>query len=143
MRCVNNVFSVCAPGASNAKCAIGQITDAFEKAGVGLATANRLHHDGGQIGSVSLNYALELAGAVVVKWQRRSGQTPWHSGRLETREQVTVERTPASQIRRQIPIMPAMVTAERYLLTAGPGSRDSHRYRHRLAAAARVAHLLS
>src|SRR5439155_14832046 len=49
--------------------AISQLTDAFEKAGVGLVTANRLHHDGGQIGSVSPNNALDFASAVVVKWQ--------------------------------------------------------------------------
>ena len=70
------------------------------------------------------NRGIEFRQAIVVEGKDGTGQLGRHPPRFEPREQVTVQRVPRSQVGRQVPIVPAVVTADGDQVAPRLGPRD-------------------
>ena len=103
--------------------------------------AHRLHHHGGKLAIELLQRGLEGRGIVVAKRHCRARQLTRHAERLKAWQQMTIERGIIAEVRGEIPIAPAVVTAEGDAAFACRGTCNAHRETERLATAASVAHL--
>ena len=115
----------------------GQFTNLFQKTGIGIEVARRLHDDGGQIRAVPVHDGPEFLDPVVGEGHGGAGESAGHSGRFQSRHQV-----PASQpvhrllagvhrnVGGQIPVVPTVVAAEGHLVPSGIGPGDPHRDGH-------------
>src|SRR5205807_1293317 len=87
-----------------------------------------------QIVSMFGDDRLELVQSVVVEGQCRSAQLAWYAARIEARKQMTIERGRFTEVRCQVPIRPAMISAERDLSPPTVCARNPDGDRHRFAA---------
>ncbi len=78
----------------------------------------------------------DLVELVEVERMHQSGEAARHALGVEAGQQMAVERGGVAEIGAKIPVMPAVIAAERHHVAAGRGARDPHRDRHRLAAGA-------
>ena len=119
-----------------------QLANGFEKAGLRMRRACRLHDHGGQARAVFPHDLRQLFGLVVRERQGRAGQSGGDAARIESRQKMLFQRVGRSfprKVGRQIPVVPAMVSAEGDQISARGSSRDMRGDGHRLAAGACVA----
>ena len=77
---------------------------------------------------------LDLVEVVEVERLHQSGEAARHAPRVETGQQMAVERGGFAEIGAEIPVVPAVIAAERHHVAPGGGARDAHRDGHRFAA---------
>src|SRR5258708_6847713 len=105
--------------------------------------SNRLHDNGSQLPAIPGDDCFQFLNLIVPEWKRGASQTKRHTGRVEAGQHVASKIRIIREVGGKVPIMPTMITADRDLLSPGPGASNSHRDLHRLAAAARVTSHLS
>ena len=110
------------------------------KSGVGSLRAHRLHHDRREPLAVLGDDRLDLVELVEVERMHQPGEAARHALGVEARQQMAVERGGLAEIGAEIPVVPAVIAAERHHVAAGGGARDADRDRHGLAAGAAEAH---
>ena len=84
---------------------------------------------------------VERGEIVVLEGSRRAEELAGNALGLEAGKEVSIERALLAEIRRQVPVVPAMVPAEGHAGATSGGAGDTHGNRHGIAAAAGVAHL--
>ena len=99
--------------------------------GAGSCPRCDLHEDRPDV--TGSQHLLERIEVVVQERSGRPGQPARHTGRFEAREQMTVERRVGPEVRREVPVVPAVVAAERHRRLAGRGASDANGDRARLA----------
>ena len=114
--------------------------DVLQVAGIGVLPPARLHHHGRQPVAVLGDDAVELLQVAPLEDLRRAAQLARHAERLQPRHQVAAQRVALAQVGRQVPVVPAVVTADRDHRAVGGRAGDAHRDGHRLAAGARQPH---
>ena len=82
---------------------------------------------------------IELIESVVGEGVCEPSKRPWHAAGLEPRQEMAGERQGAGavgtrlhigKVRREIPVVPAVVAADRHVVAAGEGPRRPHRHGH-------------
>src|SRR6185295_19912788 len=104
-----------------------------------IEVPHRLDDNGRKLVTTIAKNVFELLDLIEVKRNRGSGELLRHAAGRKTRQQVTPERVLLEKVCGKIPIVPAVITAERDAISSGAGARDSHSHRERFATGARVA----
>ena len=120
--------------------AVRLVADVLQVAGVGVLSPARLHHHGSQPVAVLGDDAVEALQVAPLEDLRRAAQLARHAERLQPRHQVAAQRVALAQVGRQVPVVPAVVAADRDHRAVGGRAGDAHRHGHRLAAGARQPH---
>ena len=118
---------------------VGNRPNLLEKPILWLIVMERLHNNCGEPLPRVLYDGLELLKMVVTKRHNTALQSSRHALRIKPCEQVLLEPIVAAEIRREIPIGPAVIPAERDDVATRVRARDTHRNSHRLSPATREA----
>jgi hypothetical protein len=85
--------------------------------------ANHLHLNGGKL--VFGDYFVQSGEIVVIERQGQPSQVARHAGGFKPRQQMVLEAVVLGQIGRQIPVVPAVITAYGHFVAAGRGAGDA------------------
>ena len=119
---------------------VRQVLDRLQITGLGQFRARRLHHDRRHLAAMLLEQILQHVQVAVGKGYGRAGENARNPGGINVGKGVLTAFRVHQVVRRLVPVVPAVVAAEKDLVLVGGSPGDAHRHRAGLAAALGIAH---
>ena len=117
------------------------IGHALEEIFAWLLAAHGFHDHGGDVRAQRIQRLFKRGPVVVTEGNGRALQFARDTQRLQSGDEVPIERSGVAEVRREIPIVPAMIAAEGDAAAPRGRARDAHREREGIATTASIAHL--
>ena len=126
----------------SASFAYGRVLDRFKIPFLRSLGAHRLHHDRRDLALILLEELPQVVEVFVDEGNRRAGKRPRHAGRLDAGEGELARLRVDKVVGGLVPVVPAVIAGEEYLVPSCGASRDADGHGAGLAAALGVAHHL-